>query len=1606
MAVLPATAVVGNADSLAFAFRNANRGPFNEGSQLELSIPAGWTTPQASNPSAAGYVKVASISGTATASIASISGSGPWTVLVAFSAAKGTGHGFDLAYGDAAPSAAGAHAFAVRTRQAGRSFVAIGASPSITAVKAQAGVTLGNLAQTFDGNPRVVEVSTLPAGLTVAVTYDGQPLAPTAVGAYAVVATVVDASYEGSASGTLVVQEAGGGEPTIGLETFNYFNYTGSTYASGAFLGQDGSTWTYSQARGDLSISGRSPTLAKAKNSTLRSGAIPGGVGVLSVKFRKADTQNVRCDVYVGQTLAGTISGRDGTVQTWTSGELNVQGEVVLTFSNNVNNGSITLDDVAWTSSKIPATVALDGLAQTYDGTDRAVTATTIPAGLAVDITYDGSDVAPAAAGTYAVVAAVADANYAGSVSGTLVVAKADQTVDFPAMEDQLANAALEIDATASSGLPVDLAVASGPAVIAGTQLTFTGAGPVSVVASQAGDANWNPAPAVTCTFGVTKAVAGLTLDNLNPTYDGTPRPVAASTTPADLAVDLTYDGNEMPPVAAGSYAVAAAINDARYAGSASATLVVAQAAATISLGDLARTYDGLPKPASATTDPAGLTVDVAYDGSEIAPTDAGTYAVVATVADANYVGAANGALVVAKAGQTIDFPAIDDQRTTNVVVLAATASSGLPVAFAVASGPAVLVGTQLTFAGTGIVSIVASQAGDANWNPAPAATGAFNVRLPPVAPETSVPTVNVREAGEARFFVRLNRAPTGNVVVAVSWAGGSETMTVKSGATLAFGPLNWDWWQAVTLAASGDANGENDAATFRISLPDGPDRFVTATALDDDIGENLALASRGSEITGDRAFRCSQANDGISASLSNYGYTIWTDAPQGTMTLNLKAMTTVSRIRLLNWDWLYPVLHRYLIESSLDGVNWSILVDASAEDHSGWDEWPVAGQVARYLRFTGLSNSANAAVCIPEWEVYGVRDPLPQPVLSRTNVNVHELGDGRFFVRLDRAPDGDAVVVDVSRSAGEANVRVKCGAPLTFTPSNWSEWQVVTLAANEDVNADNETATFRISTPGVPDRFVGATVLDDDIGENLALASSGTTISGSGAGREGEAIDGEHVHCTNYAFTVWTSTPPGTLTMDLHALSTLSRVRLLSWNWTPRAQQYRIETSRDGAAWTLLANACTDGRCGWEDWDAAGLRARYLRLTGISSTVDEAVRFAEWEVYGIRIPPPRPEIASKRVNVREAGEGRIFIRLNSAPEEPVAVKVSRSAGSKNVKVKNGAVLAFTPANWDLWQAVTLAASEDDNADSETATFQVSLPGTSDQYVEATTLDDDIGDNWALASSGSTIRYTVGYRPSQLIDGVHLSSANYGYTTWSNSIGYPRGTMTLDLNAATALSRMRLLNYDWSYRPNQYQIESSLDGTNWMPLVDASRGEHSGWEDWDVSGQSARYLRFTGLSNSVNFAVIVAEWEVYGTRSVEKQSLAPAADKPDASAPAGTVETESEPVSVLTSDGAEDETGWNALDGDDATAWVGQKVGGGYVVVEYAPALTLSGLEVDLAEGSLADVQGLYSLDAKEWQPLPDDLESNPVSLRYLWLVFPDDGTDAVPQVLEIVPNP
>src|SRR5262249_17470762 len=126
--------------------------------------------------------------------------------------------------------------------------------------------------------------------------------------------------------------------------------------------------------------------------------------------------------------------------------------------------------------SPAAAQVTLSNLSQTYDGSPKAASVATTPAGLNVSLTYDGSSTAPVNAGSYMVVATVNDPNYQGSATDTLAIAKVVQSISFGPLSDRIyKEPAFTVGATASTGLPVSFSIVAGPATVAGNTITLTG---------------------------------------------------------------------------------------------------------------------------------------------------------------------------------------------------------------------------------------------------------------------------------------------------------------------------------------------------------------------------------------------------------------------------------------------------------------------------------------------------------------------------------------------------------------------------------------------------------------------------------------------------------------------------------------------------------------------------------------------------------------------------------------------------------------------------------------------------------------------------------------------------------------------------------------------------------------------------------------------------------------------------------------------------------------------------------------------------------------------------------------------------------------------------
>jgi len=201
------------------------------------------------------------------------------------------------------------------------------------------------------------------------------------------------------------------------------------------------------------------------------------------------------------------------------------------------------------------------------------------------------------------------DSASAPSASAALIQAvnKADQTIDFGPLEPKTyGDAPFTVSAGTSSGLLASFAIVSGPATIAGGTVTITGAGTVTVRASQAGDGSYNAAPDADASFVVSKAsqtIAPLVL--AGKTYGDAPFTVSAtgggSTSPVTFSASgpctaSGVNGSTITITGGGSCTITASqLGDGNYNAAANRTgsFTIAPAAASITVSGYSGVYDG-----------------------------------------------------------------------------------------------------------------------------------------------------------------------------------------------------------------------------------------------------------------------------------------------------------------------------------------------------------------------------------------------------------------------------------------------------------------------------------------------------------------------------------------------------------------------------------------------------------------------------------------------------------------------------------------------------------------------------------------------------------------------------------------------------------------------------------------------------------------------------------------------------------------------------------------------------------------------------------------------------------------------------------------------------
>ncbi len=475
-------------------------------------------------------------------------------------------------------------------------------------------------------------------------------------------------------------------------------------------------------------------------------------------------------------TFSWNLSG-GGTMQTnganatitWTTAGTHT---VSLTPSNSCGNGQVrTLQVTVFTTA--PA------LVPTISVNSRLLTASG-----PVSTTYNGYQwylnnviINGATSSTYN---AVADGSYSvaftnscgtGSVSVAVVMSTLQsQTIVFDPITTKVFGVApFTVKAVASSGLAVTYSIVSGPATIAGSTVTITGAGVVTVRANQAGNASYNPAFA-DISFTVDKAPATITLNTLSQVYTGIAKTPGFTTVPADLQLTFTYNGSATPPVNAGSYTVVATVASANYSGTSQGTFVITKATNLITLESIpdkeygispfnvvANASSGLPVTLSLVTTPTGI---ASVSAKTISITGIGSVQVNANQAgDGNYLPATmvSDLFVINKGSQLVLLDPIADRTYEDPAFsVNATVSTGLPLTYSITTNPlsgvASISGKVITLLGTkGSVTVKASQAGNTLYQPA-SSERTFNVLGK--SQTISFPALSSKVFGDAPFTI------------------------------------------------------------------------------------------------------------------------------------------------------------------------------------------------------------------------------------------------------------------------------------------------------------------------------------------------------------------------------------------------------------------------------------------------------------------------------------------------------------------------------------------------------------------------------------------------------------------------------------------------------------------------------------------------------------------------------------------------------------------------------------------------------------------------------------------------------------------------------------
>ncbi|MEE2903460.1 MAG: myxococcus cysteine-rich repeat containing protein [Myxococcota bacterium] len=284
--------------------------------------------------------------------------------------------------------------------------------------------------------------------------------------------------------------------------------------------------------------------------------------------------------------------------------------------------------------------------------------------------------------------------------------------------------------------------------------------------------------------------------------------------------------------------------------------------------------------------------------------------------------------------------------------------------------------------------------------------------------------------------------------------------------------------------------------------------------------------------------------------------------------------------------------------------------------------------------------------------------------LVSTSSITMPEGGTTNFSLRLAAQPaEPTAVTLQVTDPA----VTIVPPAVI-FSPDNYDERQTITLIAEVDANATNDTSSIQISSPLIPSTSVSLTVLDNS-SQNLVVTPASLSLN------EG-ATESFNVSLTQ-----------------------------------PAAQSISVEIiSNNNNAVTTVENQITfaPGEMGpipvtvvaQQDANASNEQVE-LTITAANLTARTIqVDVTDDDTQSIELVPPGS------LQVSEGQTGSFAVRLAYAPSGPFQIDITSS--NPTAGIISPAQLTFMPGNYNRLQTVSFTALDDNDAQDNNVLITVS----------------------------------------------------------------------------------------------------------------------------------------------------------------------------------------------------------------------------------------------------------------------------------------------------------